>query len=450
MTIERNHGAPPPGAPFMNAVRWILFAALLLLAAASIALYVGGRSGGGTGAGGAAARASGYYCPMHPSYTSDRPGECPICSMTLEPIPAHASGHEGHAGEIAIGAGGPGGASGAVPGLTSIHLTPERIQLIGVRTARVERRAVGGRLELVGAVAPDEGSLRRVQIRAGGSVQKLHVSETGVSVRAGAPLLDIYSPELYQSELEYLIELGAQWGSSSGTHTGGALAAGRERLRLLGVPDEEVARLERARTASTAITLRAPVGGTVLERSVVQGQNVDPMTPLFTIADLSRVWVVADLYEMDFGRVRAGDRAEFRVEGLPGRRFEGRVAFVYPTVSPETRTIKVRFTLENPGGHLRPGMYGSVAVATAARPTLAVPAEAVVRSGARDYAFLAHAGGRFEPRLVTVGTGDGEWVPVLSGLAAGDTVVTSASFLLDSESRLRAAIAGADGMGAMP
>jgi len=452
MTNERSHEAPPAGATFMNAVRWILFAALLTLAAASVALYVAGRGkdaagrGGNTGSG-AAATSARYYCPMHPSYTSDRPGECPICGMALDPVPAGTPGHEGHTDP----AGAPGGGSpGSVPGLAPIDLSPERIQLIGVRTGRVERRSLGGRLDLVGAVAPDEGSLRRVQIRAAGTVRKLHVNETGAVVREGAPLLTIYSPELYQSELEYVIEYAAQWGGAAGSHEGSALAAARARLRLLGVPDAEVARLERERTASTALTLVAPVSGTVLERNVVEGQTVGAETPLYTIADLSRVWVVADLYEMDFGQVRAGDRAEFEVDALPGRRFDARVAFVYPTVSPETRTIKIRFALDNAAGHLRPGMYGRVAVHTATRPTLAVPSEAVVRSGRRDVVFLARAGGRFEPRLVTVGKGDGAWVPVLSGLAEGDTVVTSASFLLDSESRLRAAIAGAGHSGGKP
>ncbi|HEU4725434.1 MAG TPA: efflux RND transporter periplasmic adaptor subunit [Candidatus Eisenbacteria bacterium] len=439
------HEPPPPGASFMNSVRWILFAGLLLLAAGSITVYVIGlRSDGEPRAGAKALR---YYCPMHPSYTSDRPGECPICGMTLEPMPAAGEGHDAHADSS-------GGGAGGVPGLTSIQISPERIQLIGIRTARVERRTLGGRIDLVGFVAPDEGSLRRVQLRVGGYIQKLHVNETGQMVRQGAPLLTLYSPELYQTELEYLIELGARptegapgAGTASGhdgagPHEGSALSAGRERMKLFGVPEEEIARLERERTASTSLTLRAPVTGTVLERNVVDGQSVGADTPLFTIADLSRVWVLADLYEMDYGRVRVGDRAEFRVEAFPGRHFDGRVDFLYPTVSSDTRTLKIRFALSNPGGVLRPGMYGRAAVMAGSRPVLAVPTEAVVNAGENTYAFLARAGGRFEPRRVTAGRGDGEWVPILGGLAEGDTVVASASFLIDSESRLRTAIAG--------
>jgi Cu(I)/Ag(I) efflux system membrane fusion protein len=168
------------------------------------------------------------------------------------------------------------------------------------------------------------------------------------------------------------------------------------------------------------------------------------------MADLSSVWALADLYEMDFGRVRAGDRTEFRVDALPGRAFTGRVDFVYPTVSSDTRTLKVRIQLPNADGALRPGMYGRAVVHAGARPVLAVPEEAVVHAGEHDYAFLARTGGRFEPRRIVVGHGDGAWVPVLRGLAEGDTVVASASFLIDSESRLRAAISGMGGKPGSP
>jgi Cu(I)/Ag(I) efflux system membrane fusion protein len=178
----------------------------------------------------------------------------------------------------------------------------------------------------------------------------------------------------------------------------------------------------------------------VLERGVVEGQYVGADTPLFSLADLSRVWVLADLYEMDFGRVRAGDRVRFSADALPGRAFEGRVDFVYPTVSSETRTVKLRIALENPAGELRPGMYGRVLVTSAGAPTLVIPGEAVVNAGEHDYVFLARAGGHFEPRMVSVGVQDGDQ-------AEGDTVVASASFLIDSESRLKAAIAG---MGKQP
>jgi Cu(I)/Ag(I) efflux system membrane fusion protein len=459
----------------MNALRWALFAGLLLLAAVSIGSYVVSKR---PGANAQSQKKALYHCPMHPSYTSDKPGECPICSMTLEPIP-----QSGPAGATAAASGprhilfyrspmNPSATSpvprkdemgmdyvpvysdegqaetgqGDVPGLAAVQITPERIQLIGVRTAVVTRAPLGAELDLVGFVVLDESRIRRVQIRVSGWVQELHVNRTGEPVAAGQPLLSIYSPELYQTEREYLIELGARDTMDASGHDG-SLPASRERLRLLGVPEEEVQRVEREREATLRLTLRSPVAGTVLERGVAEGQYVGADTPLFTVVDLSRVWVLADLYEQDLERVRAGDRARFTADALPQRPFEGRVQFIYPTVSAETRTIKARLVLENPDGILRPGMYGRVIVESRVRSTLVVPTEAIVNTGQHTYVFLARAGGLFEPRMVTVGHEAGERVEILKGLAAGDTVVASASFLIDSESRLKAAISG---MGAQP
>ncbi len=427
--------APPPGAGAMNVLRWVMFGGLLLVAVIAGAAWFNSRApraGSATTTGVAK-----FHCPMHPTYTSDRPGECPICGMTLEPIPP------GTPGGIA-----PEGV-GDVPGLTTVHLTTERIQMIGVRTARVEARALGSGAELVGFITPDESRLRRVQLRVAGWVERLHVNRTGEAVRAGAPLVTIYSPELFQSEQEFLIETSAPHAmrdsSAANTamdHEAPGPAAARERMKLFGVPDAEIRRLERERKASTRLTLPSPVSGTVLERTVTEGQSVGPDTPLMTIADLSRVWVVADVYEMDLGRVRLGDVARFTADALPGRAFQARVEFLYPTVSGETRTIKVRFTLDNRDGALRPGMYGRVMIAHRGGAVPSVPAEALVRAGEHNYVFLARAGGTFEPRAVDIGLDDGDYVQILRGVAVGDTVVASASFLIDSESRLKAAISG--------
>jgi len=367
---------------------------------------------------------------MHPSYTSDKPGECPICGMSLERV-----ADDEHTGPIA---------GGDVPGLATVQIPAERTQMIGVRLARVERGALGAGSALVGFVAPDETRLKRVQLRVAGWVQDVSVNRTGELVRKDQPMLSLYSPELYQSEREYLIALGEGQGGAG--HDAGAHEAARERLRLLGVPDDEVARLERERTASSRLTLRSPVTGTVLERNLIEGQYLGADTRLFTVADLSRVWVLLDLYEMDLGRVNVGDRARFTADGLPGRAYEARIDFIYPTVSSETRTLKARLSLDNRDGLLRPGMYGQVDVATRlAGGALLVPSEAVVNTGEVSYVFLARGGGRFEPRRVWTGRGDGDRVTVLGGLVEGDTVVSSASFLIDSESRLKAAIAGIGG-----
>jgi len=431
---------PPPGAHAMNVVRWVLFAGLLVLALVSVGSYLVAMRQSSTSA--KSQKQARYHCPMHPTYTSDLAGECPICGMSLEPIPAG-----GGAGQLAAG--------GNVPGLTSVHISPERVQLIGVRTALVEQHAVGGRLDLVGFVTPDEARLNRIQIRVAGWVQELFVSRTGETVTAGQPLLTIYSPQLYQSEQEYLIEARAQAERETATadsqatvsHDADGAAAALTRLTLLGVPPEEIARLSRVPVAIPRLTLRSMVNGTVLERNVTQGQYVAADVPLFTIADLSRVWVLADLYEMDMARVRVGDRATFTTDAMPGRELSGPIEFVYPTVSSETRTLKVRLSLDNAGGVLKPGMYGRVRVAGRGGSALVVPGEAVVNTGEHRYVFLARRDGHFEPRMVWTGVQDGDRVQILKGLAAGDTVVASASFLIDSESRLKAAIAG---MGKQP
>ena len=366
---------PPPGAHFMNILRWVLFGSLLVLAAVSIGSYVMSRRPAPTHTQAGAGEL--WRCPMHPSYTSDKPGDCPICGMTLEKVALHdrqagASGprrilyyrnpmNPSVTSPVAMkdemgmdyvpvySDEEPAGASeqGDVAGLTSVQITPERIQLIGVRTARVERSGLGGQLDLVGFVTPDESRLRRVQIRVSGWIRELNVNQTGVRVNAGQPLMSIYSPELFQSEQEYLINRGA--GGDSAVSVRGTRDAGAaDRLRLLGVPEDEIRRLDREGKASTRLVLRSPVSGTVLERGVLEGQYVGADTPLLTVADLSRVWVMADLYEMDMTRVHVGDLTRFMTDAMPGRAFTGRVEFVYPTISNQTRTLKVRLGAREP------------------------------------------------------------------------------------------------------
>jgi multidrug efflux pump subunit AcrA (membrane-fusion protein) len=356
--------------------------------------------------------------------------------MALEKVePAATSGHAAHPGDV--------------PGLASVEMSPERIQMIGVRTAVVQRRALGDALELTGFVTPDESRLHRVQLRVSGWVRRLHVSRTGQSVHAGETLLMLYSPEMFQTEQEYLIEAGTRDSMPGMTmsHDAGGRSATLERLRLLDVPAGEIERLERERRPSTDLAITSPVTGTVLERGVTEGDYVSANTPLLTIADLSHVWVLADLYEMELGRVSPGEPAVFTADALPGRPFPSRVEFVYPTVSSETRTVKARLAIANSGGVLRPGMFGRVRVEGRSTPGLVIPADALVDAGEHRYVFLAHAGGHFEPRIVTVGLQRDDDVQILTGLAAGDTVVASASFLIDSESRMKAAIAG---MGSQP
>lgn len=423
---EPSHDDPPRGARAMNVLRWALFAALAVLALVAIVSYVRGRLPAARET--AVAGADVYYCPMHPNITSARPGECPICGMSLE--------------KRAPGGASASGAHGNVPRLTTVHLTPDRIQMIGVRTVVAEPGGLAPERELPGFVAPDEQRITRVELRVSGWVQDVIAGNTGEPVERGQPLLTISSPELFQSEQEFVIAMAAR-DSGSHPHDVALFDAARTRLALLGVPAEEIARLERSRQAVTRLTLRAPVAGVVMDRPVVPGQAVGPGTTLMTIADLSRVWVLADLYERDLPYVRAGSRARFTSDALPGRVMEGTIEFVYPTVDPATRTTRARLALDNPGRALRPGMYGTVRVrGTPARAALVLPAEAVINTGNERYVFLVRPNGHFEPRLVRVGREEGDQVEILAGIAAGDTVVASGSFLIDSESRLEAALGG--------
>lgn len=439
--------APPRGARAMAIFRWSLLGVLSLCAITMGLDYVGvlhiHRQ---------MLHAGGYTCAMHPTYQSDKPGDCPICGMTLVPREqvapvAAAKSTPAAMTSMPTASAAPAPAAATAPAnLVPVHLTTERIQRLGMRTARVTREAIGQELRIVGFVTPDESRLHRVQIRVSGWVRRLYVNQTGEAVTRGAPLLSLYSPTLYQAEQEYVLVARASQVTDS---TGAMLRQARHRLELLGVPDNEIRRLSRTNEPSDELVLTSPSSGYVLEKQVLEGQFIDASTSLLTVADLSSVWLLGDVYEQDLPRVHAGQPVRLTVAAAPGRVFSGRVDFVYPTVSLSTRTLKVRVAFSNPGLALRPGMYGDVRVVTSAAPQLVVPQEAVVRTGENTYVFLALPGGRFEPRLVRPGAQQDDRVAILSGLVEGDLVVTSGNFLLDSESRLRASTGGTNSMPGM-
>jgi Cu(I)/Ag(I) efflux system membrane fusion protein len=271
----------------------------------------------------------------------------------------------------------------------------------------------------------------------------------GQPVRRGEVVATVYSPDLLAAQQEYLNALRWQKGearSADSERLTNTLAAdARRRLELLGISDQEIATLQKNGKPLRAMSIRSPVGGFVTEKNALQGQFVTPDTTLFTVADLSTVWVVADVYEYEVARVRTGQTARLTLAAYPGEVFRGRVEFIYPTLDAATRTLKVRVAFKNPNLKMRPGMYGDVTLDLGASDGVVVPAEAVVNTGDAQYVFVALSEGRFEPRPVKTGTrGDGK-VAVLSGLAPGDEVVTTANFLVDSESRMRAAIEGFGG-----
>jgi membrane fusion protein, copper/silver efflux system len=454
---------PPRGVKAMSAVRWVLVAITAVIAVGSIVSYCGGKSA--TTSPAASSERQLYTCPMHPAIVQDHPGECPICGMTLVP---KAKGNASGAAAAAAGSATATNAAPVVPGLSPVDLTPERIQLIGMKTGTVKREALGGELRTVGVVAPNERGLAQITTRFAGWIQKLLVSETGERVRRGQALATIYSPDVLRAEQELLVAAG--WNASAAPdarpahadmHGGGdGLAAGlvgnaRRRLELLGISAQEIDEVLRAGKAADAIAIRSPAEGYVVGKNAIAGVAVQPGTVLFEVADLSQVWVTADVYEQDISRIHIGQPARLELSAFPGESHTGKVKFIYPLLDANNRTLRVRLEFKNRsdrnGPRLRPGMYGTVYLNLPATTGLTVPAEAVVDTGETHYLFVAKEGGHFEPRVVTIGARVKDRVEVLSGVAEGETVVTTGNFLVDSESRLRAAIEGqTSGTGAPP
>jgi RND family efflux transporter MFP subunit len=457
-------------------------AVLALAAAVLVAATLGlAACGGGQNAAGRH-----YHCPMHPTYVSDRPGVCPICGMRLVPIQggdqgagigerdtrrsADAKGGayvcpmcpgvtsddpEARCPEcgmrlVAAGAGADGG--GALPaGMAQVDLGEEGVRLAGVRTEKAVRARLGRGVRAVGTVVPDETRVRHVHTKVAGWVEQLHVNFTGQQVRAGDPILAVFSPELLAGQEEYLRarDAAARFAASElpEVRRGGEdlLAAARRRLELLDVPAGAIAELDATGSAQRTVTLLAPVSGFVTAKAVAEGHRVEPGMELFTVTDLSRVWVEAELYEVEARALRVGQEASLGLSYGTAKRFQAAVAYVDPTVDPGTRTLRVRFELPNADLALKPGMFADVEMELDAAEGVVVPDSAVLDTGERQVVFVASGGGRFAPREVRVGVRSGGRALLLAGVAEGEEVVVRANFLLDSESRLRAALAGTSG-----
>ena len=328
---------------------------------------------------------------------------------------------------------------------TIVRVNPQRVQMLGVRTAPAEmRRPLARTIRTTGTVQFDERRLATVSTKAGGWIEKLNVAATGDTVHAGQPLLEIYSPDLMAAEQDYLVV--ASMPSQSATAHGDSASlveASLRRLRALDVPEGEIARLRRSEQTSRRIAVLAPANGVVTEKNAVLGMRVEPGTALYKTADLSTVWLIAQVHEQDLGRVRPGQKASAMFVAFPDRVFEGTVDFVYPTLAPDTRTAKVRIVISNSGGLLRSEMYATVDIDPASSTVasvIAVPNSAIIDSGAHQAVLVAKGEGRFEPRAVRVGARDQEYTEILEGLKEGEQVVTGANFLIDAESNLRAAL----------
>lgn len=455
--------------------------ALVLVVAMSLA--AGGCGGGkpasegtagSTSAGGnvdAGKKAPGkqlYICPMHPTYVSDRQGDCPICGMRLVPAEQVNTGQEG------IG----------VPGMAAIRLGAEGIRLAGVQTATAENGSVVRTIRTVGIVSADEARVRRVQVKTEGYVERLFVSKPGQAVHKGDPLLVIYSPDLLAGQEEYVRAIEARkrlaggaeasgdpsggGGGASGDLSGGGagaqreltvggtltpgqgrmrdadllVRAARERLQLLDVPDAVLQQLEQTGKPTRTITLRSPASGVVTERMAYEGMRVMPGMELFTITDLSEVWIEGSFYESEAPFLAVGRPAMVTLAYDPTVILQGEIDFVYPYLDPESRTLRARFSFPNAEGALKPGMYANIVMDAAGGDGVIIPDNAVMDTGERKIVFISKGNGLFEPREVETGLRTEGSVQVLAGVMAGEEVVVRANFLLDSESRIRAALSG--------
>jgi Cu(I)/Ag(I) efflux system membrane fusion protein len=333
-----------------------------------------------------------------------------------------------------------------VPG--TVKVSADRIQMLGVRFEPISRRSLARSVRAVGTIEINERGQHTVAPKFEGWIEKLHVNTTGQGVARGQPLAEVYSPELLSAQREYLIAYNATkslGGAGADAQAGVQQLAGAalERLRNWDISEQQLQRLRETGEPRRTLTLTAPASGVVVKDPPVAGMRFMPGEPLFRIADLSRVWLIGDVFEQDLALVRVGTKATLAVSAFPDRTFPGEVTFIYPTLNAETRTARVRIELANPQGQLRPGMYGTVLIdAGPKREVLTVPDSAVIDSGTRQVVLVALGEGRFEPRDVKLGSrGDG-FIEVLSGVKDGESVVTRANFLIDSESNLKAALSG--------
>lgn len=375
--------------------------------------------------------ADGWVCPMRCEPVADKPGDCGKCGMPLVPV------HQGVMGEDKTGA-----ASGMAP----VHLTQEGLELAGVRTAEAVEGTLARSIRAVGTVAADETRVRHVHTKIAGWVEKLHVNYTGQLVRKGQPLLELYSPELLASQEEYLNALRARErfeGSSLPEVRDGArdlLEAARRRLALFDVPEAFIRDLEATGKVSRTVTLDAPASGYALGKAVSEGHQVEPGMELYTITDLSTVWVEAGVYESEAPFIRMGTAGEVLLPDDPNTRSAGTVTFIFPALDPDTRTLRVRVQVSNPDLRFKPGMFADVLLQAESATGVLIPDSALLDTGTRRIVFVGTEAGVFEPREVEAGLrGEGK-VLIRSGVEVGERVAVKANFLLDSESRLKAAI----------
>lgn len=328
-----------------------------------------------------------------------------------------------------------------------VMISPDKVQKLGVRTETVSTRKLVKTVRAVGRFQLDERRISTVTSKFEGYIEKLHVNATGQPVRKGQPLMEVYSPELVSAQEEYLIAWRGRQTLKNGTEESqvgvSQLADGAlKRLHNWDISDAQLQKLQQEGKSTRTLTMSAPVGGIVLEKTALQGMRFMPGEPLFKIADLSAVWLIADVFEQDLAQVHVGQSVKIAVDAYPGKDINGKITYIYPMVNPETRTAQVRIELSNPGGMLRPDMYANVQLASGhgEATVLSVPDSAVIDSGTRQVVLVQKAEGIFEPREIRLGQRSDGYAEVIEGLAEGEQVVVRANFLIDAESNLKAAL----------
>jgi membrane fusion protein, copper/silver efflux system len=371
-----------------------------------------------------------WTCGMHPQVRQDKPGQCPICGMNLVPMRAveQEKPGDGTTAHETVGA------PSSVAGHTTVMIPGELQQRIGVRIGRVERGPLKMSVNAIGIVQPDETRVARISIKTEGWVDHLFVNFVGQTVHKGDRLLSIYSPQFLSTQQELLNSLRAER-----TLGGQPLwEAARRRLELWDVPQDEIEQLMRTGQPQKDLVLKSPISGTVLEKNVFEKQYVTPEKELYVIGDLATVWVQAKVYEYEIPHVELGQPATITIPSLPDRRFTGKVVFIQPTVDEVTRTVQVRIEMPNAEGIFKPGMFAQTSIRHPMGDGLLVPTSAVLQTGQRNIVYRVESGDHFVPVEVKISPIQfGDRYQVLEGLKEGQRIVTSANFLIDSESRIR-------------
>jgi len=365
-----------------------------------------------------------WYDPMVPGSKFDKPGKSPFMDMELVPKYADES--------APVGTG---------PSAAAVTLSPEAIRATGIATVPVERGSVTDTIRTAGTIEIDETRQVRVAARVAGRLEKLDADFTGQIVRAGEPLYEIYSPELVATEREYLLALENRRRLAAGTpeairSADDLVAAARDRLRLWGIGAGQISALEASGQPELRLTYRSPITGTVMQKSAVEGQYVTEGMDLYLLADLSNVWLMAQVYEHELGSLRVGLPAQATVSAVPGETFRGRIAFIDPVLDRDTRSARVRIALSNPGYRLKPGMFADAKLEVKSAPALVIPRSALIDTGARRLVYVETSPNTFSARDVRTGERSDDRVAVLSGLAEGERVVAAANFFVDSQAQL--------------